>query len=71
VDVVEMFPDEATHLIVVGDCLKSTVVCLVSSRGPLDAAVIHEGPGDVGYFGLEDEGDVFMKDGTGVRPSLW
>jgi len=70
-DIIEMFPDEVAHLVVVRDCLESTTISLVASCGPLDTAVVHEGPGNVRDFGFENEGNVFVEDGTGIGPSLW
>src|SRR5487761_1177110 len=69
--IVKVLPDEAAHLIVLGDCLESAVVGLVASRRPFDAAVVHKGPRDIGDLRLEDKGDVFVKDGTSIGPSLW
>ena len=69
--IVKVLPDKAVHLIVLGDCLKSTVVSLVASCRSFDAAVIHKRPHNFGDLRLEDKGDIFMKDRNGIGPPLW
>ena len=70
VDVAEMLSNEVSNLLVVRDGFETSVFGLVLCWGTFDAAVIHEGPGDVWNFGLKNEGDVFMKNGAGVCPAL-
>jgi hypothetical protein len=71
VDIGEMFPDEPVDGQVGGDGLIPTISHFIVHRGAFDAAIVHEGPSNVGDFGLKNEGDVLMKYCTGVGPTLW
>jgi hypothetical protein len=52
VDIVKVLPYKLAHLIVVRDHFESAVVGLVVSHGPLDTAIIHKGPHNIGDLRL-------------------
>jgi hypothetical protein len=71
VEVEEMFPDELLYVGVLRDCLILSTINLILYCGPLDAAVIHIWPGDIGDLGLQKKCDVFMEDCPSIGPALW
>jgi hypothetical protein len=53
VEVEEMFPDESSYIMVLRDHLILPTIDLILCHGPLDAAVIHIWPGDMGDLGFQ------------------
>jgi hypothetical protein len=70
-EVEEMFPDESLYIVVLRDRLILPTIDLVSCRRPLDAAVVHIWPGDVGDLRFQQKHDVFMEDRPSIGPALW
>src|ERR1700722_3505642 len=65
-----MLPDKSADARVVGDGVEAAARSLIARGRPLDATVVHVGPGDVGDFRLQEEGDIFMENGASVSPAL-
>ena len=71
VHILKVFPDELVDARVVWNGLIITVVSLIASGWPFDGSVVHKCAGDVGNLGGKDEGNIVMKDGYCVSPTLW
>ena len=70
-DVVEVFPNEFADAGVVGNGVVAAAGDLIARCQALDAAIVHEGPRDVGDLRLKHEGDVIVENGNRVGPALW
>jgi hypothetical protein len=62
--------DELLNAGVVRDGLVLTTIGFVSSCRSLNAAIVNIGPGNVGDFRLQEEGDILMKDGSSIGLAL-
>ena len=71
VDVGEVLLDEPADKWVSRKGFIPTICCLIACCGPLNATVIHEGPGNIWDLGLKDKGNVFIKYGAGIHSALW
>src|SRR6266851_1293196 len=69
VDIGEMFPDEPADEWVSGDGFVPAICCFIACRRPLDATVVHKGPGNVGDLRLQNKGDIFMEYSAGIGPT--
>jgi hypothetical protein len=64
-----VLPDELTDSGIFWYSFVTAVASFRARGGSFDAAVVHEGPGNVRDFWFEDKGDVFVKNGDRVSPT--
>jgi len=70
-DIHKVLPDELANPIVVRNSLIATLQSLITQCWPFNAAVIHEGPGNIQNLRFQKELHILVENSDSISPTLW